>query len=88
MRLTLESALLIAAALVLPNASIAKHPDKEFKYEEKLYRKQSKEQDKAYRAWLKSQGKEEKSWAKADEKERKEYWKAQKEAERRGYPVY
>jgi hypothetical protein len=80
MSLKLGSALFIAAALVLPNVSSAKHPDKNFKFEEK----QAKEQDKAYRKWLKSQGKEEKAWAKADEKERKEYWKAQK----KGYPVY
>ena len=84
MRLKFGSTPLVAAALVLPNVSSAKHPDKNFKFEEK----QAKEQDKAYRKWLKSQGKAEKSWDKADEKERKEYWKAQKKTEKRGYPVY
>jgi hypothetical protein len=87
MRLKLVSALLIAAALVLPTGSFAKHPDKEFKYDEKQDRREAKEQDKAYRKWLKSQGKQEKAWEKADEKERKEYWKAQKKDENWGYPV-
>ena len=69
MRLKLGSALLIAAALMLPTASFAKHADKDFKYEDKQARKEAKEQDKAYRKWLKSQGKQEKAWDKADEKE-------------------
>lgn len=83
----LASALLIAATLVLPTNSFAKHPDKDFKFEEKQARKEAKEQDKAYRRWLKSQGKEEKAWDNTDEKERKEDGKAQKQAEKRVYPV-
>jgi len=82
MRLTLGSAFLIAAALVLPNASFAKHGDKDLRFEDQQARKKAKEHDKAYRAWLKSQGKQDKAWAKADEKERNEFWKAQKKAEK------
>ena len=56
MRIKFGFPLLIALALVLPNASFAKHPDKDFKFEEKQAHKDAKDQDKAYRKWPKVSG--------------------------------
>ena len=75
MRLKIAAALLIGSTIILPNASFAQKPDKEFA-------KEQKEQDKEFRQWLKSQGKEEKDWAKATEKERKEYEKYLKKTQK------